>query len=65
MSIEWIFTLKRTGRHTWVLLSHHGVTLLDINASTLDQAYDRARAYASSWNSVSIKVEDEQQCKKD
>lgn len=60
-----ILILKKTGPAKWTLFTEKGIELITyMRVANAEDAYSRAKAWASSWSSVFIKVEDEQQPKK-
>lgn len=61
-----VLTLKKNGSN-WVLVAPKGhvVYELHIRTVTKEAAYDEARAWASSWNGVTVRFEDEQDEKRD
>jgi hypothetical protein len=62
----WRFTLRKTGLDSWTLYSDKEKEMVTFsNCASKEDALDRARVYCSSWNSVSIKVEDEANKKTD
>ena len=55
------FVVKQTGYGEWTIFTDKGVVLHIMNRiSNVAEVTSRANAWASSWNSASIKVEDEQ-----
>ena len=53
--------LKRDGSHSWVLLAEKGHAVYSFSGCIFeDEAMAVARAWASSWNSVCIRLQDEQ-----
>lgn len=51
----------------WVIVAPKGHTLYELppSCSTREQAYDEANAWASSWSSMVVRFEDEQDKKRD
>lgn len=56
-----VLTLKKT-TSGWILVAPKGHTVYELNPRIVlrEQAYQIARAWASSWNSVVVRFEDEQ-----
>lgn len=66
MSYQYNLLLKRTSGSEWSILSEKGATLHVLNRCVeRHEAESRARAWASSWVNVSIKVVDEQEGNRD
>lgn len=61
MSYSYNFVVKKTGFNQWTIFSATGYPLHVLtNCISAFEAENRARAWGSSWQSVSIKVEHEQ-----
>ena len=60
MTYSYNFVLKKTGRAEYIIVSDKGFTMHTLDrCDSVDEAMTRARAWASSWNSVIIRMEDE------
>ena len=60
------FTVKKTGSGEWTIFAENGNVLHVMSrVSSVQDATERATAWGSSWSSVSIKVEDEQDKRRD
>lgn len=58
--------VRRTGSAEWTIYSASGVELHSMHrCHDASEAKEQATAWASSWNSVNIKVEDERPAPKD
>ena len=57
---EYNLVVRKTGHSEWTVFSENGTLLflMDRCAGTSD-AMDRAKVWASTWSSVSIRIEDE------
>jgi hypothetical protein len=57
---DYNFVLKKTAFSEWTIYTDKGVHMHTLfNCLCKSEAVDRSTAWASSWPSVSIKVEDE------
>ena len=60
MTYSWQLVIKKTGNSSWTLYSEKGVELHEFHrVANAVEAEMLAKAWASSWNSVSIRVEGE------
>ena len=61
---DYNLVIKKTGHTEYTLFSKKG-SLLHVmtNCNTKEEAIDKARVFSSSWHSVNIRMEDEQQVK--
>ena len=56
------FILRKTGHSEYTIFSDKGLAMHVLyNCTTKDDAVNRARVWASSWSSVNVRFEDEQQ----
>jgi len=64
-SYSFTFILKKDGPSTWVILAEKGHVLYELTrCSSPEDAMDRARAWASSWNSATVRFYDEKDAKR-
>lgn len=65
MSYDTTLVLKKAGLSTWIIYSNKGIELHTLHRCSSDvEALDAAKAWASSWTSVDIKVAENEKSEK-